>query len=58
MIFLAALLRFCFKEVAKNLDFQSFFLSLTKALVATFNGTCIPTSRKYVAEQVIIMPNL
>ena len=29
-----------------------------KTLVATFNEARAPTSRKYVAEQGIIMPNL
>ena len=33
------------------------FLSLTDALVATFGKTRGPTSRKYVAEQGIVMPN-
>ena len=33
------------------------FLPLKKTLVATFNETRAPTSRKYVAEQGIIMPN-
>ena len=33
------------------------FLSLRDPLVATFNETGAPTSRKYVAEQSIVMPN-
>ena len=34
------------------------FLPLTDPLVATFNETHAPASRKYVAEQGIVMPNL
>ena len=34
------------------------FLRLTEVLVAAFNEKCKPTSRKYVAEQDITMPNL
>ena len=33
------------------------FLPLRDPLVATFNETRAPTSRKYVAEQGIVMPN-
>ena len=33
------------------------FLPLTDPLVATFNETHAPTSRKHVAEQGIVMPN-
>ena len=48
---------FALEKYPKNLNFQSFF-TLKEALVATFNKTRVPTSRKYVAEQGIIMPNL
>ena len=34
------------------------FLPLKEPLVTTFNKMRAPTSRKYVAEQDIIMPNL
>ena len=40
----------------KNVNFQS-FLPLIDCLVATFNETRAPTSRKHVAEQGIEMPN-
>ena len=43
------------KEV-RNLNFES-FLPLIDPLVATFNETRVQTSRKYVAEQGIVMPN-
>ena len=32
-------------------------LSVTDPLMATFRETRAPTSRKYVAEQGIVMPN-
>ena len=41
----------------KNLKKQS-FLPLGDPLVATFNEARAPTSKKYVAEQVIVMQNL
>ena len=47
---------FAFEEQLKNLNFQS-FLPLRDPLVATFSETCAPTSRKYVAEQGIVMLN-
>ena len=34
------------------------FLPLKNTLLATFNGVRAPTSRKYVAEPDILMPNL
>ena len=34
------------------------FLPVKKPLVATSSETCAPTSRKYVAEQDMLMPNL
>ena len=40
----------------KKLNFQS-FLPVRDPLVATFNETRAPTSRKYLAEQCIVMPN-
>ena len=46
-----------FKKFSKNLNFKSFFTP-KKALVTTFNETRAPTSRKYVTQQDIMMPNL
>ena len=48
---------FTLEKWSKYLDFQSFFLPLIDLLVATFNETRAPTSRKYVSEQAIVMPN-
>ena len=45
---------FSLEKQPKNLNFQS-FLPLKDPLVATFNETRAPTSRKYVAEQGIVM---
>ena len=47
---------FALEKQPKNPIFQS-FLSLIDCLVVTFNETPAPTSRKYVAEQGIGMPN-
>ena len=44
------------EKEAKNLNFE-FLLPPIELLVATFNETCTPISRKYVAEQGIVMPN-
>ena len=41
-------------EKSKLLEF---FLPLIDHLVATFNETRAPTSKKYVSEQGIVMPN-
>ena len=54
--FLVTLLGFCFTKTTRKAKFQS-FLPLRKPLVATFNEKRAPTSRKYVAEQDIVMPN-
>ena len=48
---------FALEKQPKNLNFQSFFLPLNDPLMATFNETRAPTSRKYVAEVGILMPN-
>ena len=48
---------FALEKQSKKLNFRS-FLSLKKTFVATFNETGAPTSRKYAAEQGIMMPNL
>ena len=48
---------FALEKQRQNLHFQS-FLPLKHSLVATFNETCAPTSRKHVVEQGIIMSNL
>ena len=48
---------FASEKQPEKLNFQSFFLSLGNSLVATFNETRTPTSRKYVAEDGIVMPN-
>ena len=47
---------FALEKRLKNLIFHSFF-PLEDALVATFNETRAPTSRKYVAEQGVVMRN-
>ena len=47
---------FAIEKVPKNLNFQS-FLHLADTLVATFNETRAPVSRKPVAEKGIVMPN-
>ena len=54
--FLVALLRFYFRNQPKILNCQG-FLPLIEPLVATFSETRTLTSRKYVAEQGIVMPN-
>ena len=46
------------EKQAKNQNFPSFFLPLRGRLVATFNEVLAPTFRKYVAQQIILMPNL
>ena len=48
---------FALEKWSKNLNFKSFFTP-KKALVTTFNETRVPTSRKYVTQQDIMMPNL
>ena len=47
---------FNLEKLPKNLNFHSFLL-LIEPLVATFNEMCAPTSRQYVAEEGIVMPN-
>ena len=47
---------FALEKRLKNLIFHSFF-PLEDALVATFNETRAPTSRKYVAEQGVVKRN-
>ena len=54
---LVALLRFCFRNTAWKSKFWEFFLPLIDCLVATFNEKRTLTSKKYVAEQGIAMPN-
>ena len=54
--FLVALLRFYFRNQPKILNCEG-FLPLIEPLVATFSETRTLTSRKYVAEQGIVMPN-
>ena len=49
---------FALEKYPKNLNFQSFFTSLQEALVANFNKKRALTSRKYIAEHGVIMPNL
>ena len=44
------------EKLRKNLNFQSFF-PLIDSLVTTFNEMCAPTSKKYIAQQDIMMPN-
>ena len=47
---------FALERKLKKLNFQS-FLPLRNTLVAAFNEMCAPTSRKYVAEKGMVMPN-
>ena len=47
---------FALEKQPKNLNFQSFLL-LRDPLVATFNEKREPNSRKYVAEESIVMPS-
>ena len=47
---------FSLEKQPKKVNFQK-CLPLRDPLVATFNETCAPTSRKYVAGQSIVMPN-
>ena len=54
--FLVALLRFSFGKAIQKSKFFS-FLPRTDPLVSTFSETCAPTSKKYVSEQGIVMPN-
>ena len=53
---LVVLLRFSFRKEPKNLNFH-IFLALIVSLLATFNEWRTPTSRKYVSEQGIVIPN-
>ena len=48
---------FPLEKQPRNINFQS-FLSLIDPLLATFNETRASTSRKYVCEEGIVMPNL
>ena len=48
---------FNLEKLPKNLNFHSFFLPQIEPLVATLNEMCAATSRKYVAEEGIVMPN-
>ena len=47
---------FLLEKQPEKLNFQS-FLFLKDPLEATFNETRAPTSRKYVSEQGIVIPN-
>ena len=47
---------FDLEKQANKLNFQS-FSTLRDPLVASFHKTPAPTSRKYVAEQGILVPN-
>ena len=55
--FLVALLRFCFRKTTLKSIFHN-FLSLKESSVATFKKTCAFTSRKYLSEPRMIIPNL
>ena len=56
--FLDTLLLFCFRKTTVKSKFSDFFLPPRDPLVAAFNETRTPASRKYVAEQRIVIPNL
>ena len=49
---------FSFRKTTQKYKFSEFFLLPIDPLVATFNKRRAPTSRKYVCEQGIVMPNL
>ena len=51
------LLRFCFRKTNYKSNSSESFLPLIDPLLATFNERRAPTSRKYVTEQGIVMPN-
>ena len=55
--FSVAFLRFRFTKTTVKSKFSEFYLPLRDPLVATFIETPAPTSRKYVVEQGIVMPN-
>ena len=55
---MVALLRFSFRKTIYKSKSSEFFLPLINPLMATFSETCASTSRKYVAEKGLMMPNL
>ena len=55
---MVALLCFCFRKVAWKSKFSVFFFTFKEAMMAAFTETGAPTSRLYVAEQGVIIPNL
>ena len=55
---MVAILRFSFRKTIYKSKSSEFFLPLINPLMATFNETCASTSRKYVAEKGLMMPNL
>ena len=57
-ILLVALLRFYFRKIALIVLNFYIFLPLTNALVTTLSKRLAPTSRKFVAEQGILILNL
>ena len=57
-ILLVALLRFYFRKIALIVLNFYIFLPLTNALVTTFSKRLAPTSRKFAAEQGILILNL
>ena len=46
-----------YRKTTEKSKFAEFFLHLIDILVATFNETRAQTSRKYVDEQGMVMPN-
>ena len=57
-IFLVTLLRFFFRKVSCKSKFSELFLPLKEALVSAFNKKRAPTSRKYGAQEDIVISNL
>ena len=57
-MFLVALSRFFFRKKALNVLNFWIFLSQKEHLMATFNETCALTSRKYISEPGMSIPNL
>ena len=57
-ILLVAPLRFCFTKIAVIVLNFYIFLPLTNALVTAFSKRLAPTSRKFLAEQGILILNL
>ena len=54
---LVALLHFCFRKTTLKSKFSEFLFTSRRPFVAILKETCVPTSRKNLAEQGIVMSN-